>query len=112
MTRKTAATFIVGAILTVGTASAHAGPCGADIARFETTVRNSATNPDAGPMALQSVGAQLGHEPTPDSIERAEAQAQAKLAATLARAKALDAQGKSVECAEALGDAKLMFNGR
>ena len=97
-------------MLVLSIASASAGPCSADIAQFENTVRNSAKNPDAGPMGPQTLGAQLGHEPTPDSIERAEAQAQTRFEATLAQAKSLDAQGKSAECAQALSDAKLMFH--
>ena len=110
MMRKTPATFVIAATLTLSIASASAGPCSADIAQFENTVRNSAKNPDAGPMGPQTVDAQLGHEPTPESIERAEAQAKTRFEATLAHAKALDAQGKSAECAQALSDAKLMFH--
>jgi hypothetical protein len=109
MMRKTSAAFIIGATLVLGIASASAGPCSADIAQFENTVRNSAKNPDAGPMGPQTLGAQLGHEPTPESINQAEAQAQTRFEATLAQAKAFDAQGKSAECAQALSDAKLMF---
>jgi hypothetical protein len=110
MTRKTPAILIVGATLALGIVSAHAGPCAADIAQFESTVRNSAKNPDAGPMGPQTIGAQLGHEPTPASIKRAEEQAQTRFDTTLARAKTLDEQGNGAECAQALGDAKLMFH--
>jgi hypothetical protein len=110
MTRKTAAAFVIGATLALGVASASAGPCTADIAQFENTVRHSAKKPDAGPMGPQTVGAQLGHEPTPDSIKRAEEQAQTRFETTLARAKTLDAQGKGAECGQALSDAKLMFH--
>jgi hypothetical protein len=110
MMRKTSAALVIGATLVLGIASASAGPCSADIAQFENTVRNSAQNPDAGPMGRQTTGAQLGHEPTPESINQAEAQAQGRFEATLAQAKALDAQGKSAECAQALSDAKLMFH--
>src|SRR3979409_2080963 len=60
MTRKTAAAFVIGATLALGVASASAGPCTADIAQFENTVRHSAKNPDAGPMGPQTVDAQLG----------------------------------------------------
>jgi hypothetical protein len=110
MMRKTCVAFVIGAVLVLGIASASAGPCSADIAQFETAVRNSAKNPDAGPMGPQTLGAQLGHEPTPESINQAEAQAQTRFEATLAQAKALDAQGKGAECAQALSDAKLMFH--
>jgi hypothetical protein len=110
MMRRTPAIVVIAATLALGTVSANAGPCGADIAQFENTVRNSAGNPDAGPMGPQTIGAQLGHEPTPESIKRAETQAETRFKSTLARAKALDAQGKDAECTQALGDARLMFN--
>jgi hypothetical protein len=105
--RATAA--LVLAISSLGIASAHAGPCTGDIARFEAAVRQSAGNPDAGPFARQSVGAQLGHQPTPGSIKRAEAQAQGTFQAALARARRLDARGDR-GCARALNTAKQMYN--
>jgi pimeloyl-ACP methyl ester carboxylesterase len=43
-------------------AKAQAGPCTAAIKQFELGIRRSATNPDAGPMAPQTIGAQLGHK--------------------------------------------------
>jgi hypothetical protein len=110
MTRQTPAIFVIAATLALSIVSADAGPCGANIAQFENTIRNSAREPDAGPMGPQTIGAQLGHEPTPASLKQAEDQARTRFETTLARAKALDAQGKSAECAQALGDAKLMFH--
>jgi hypothetical protein len=110
MRRQTPAIFVIAATIALSIVSADAGPCGADIAQFENTIRNSAMKPHAGPMGPQTIGAQLGHEPTPGSLKQAEEQAQARFEATLARAKALDAQGKGAECAQALGDAKLMFH--
>jgi hypothetical protein len=112
MTGKMPALSIVGVTLALGIASADAGPCTADIARFENTVRNSAQNPGAGPSGRQTVGAQLGHEPTPGSIEQAEEQAQTRFETTLARAKTLDAQGNGAECTQALSEAKLLFEAR
>jgi hypothetical protein len=100
---------LVLAILGLGVASAHAGPCSNDIARFEAAVRRSAGNPDAGPFARQSIGAQLGHQPTPGSVKRAEAQAQGTFEGALARAKRLDARGDR-GCARALNAAKRMYN--
>jgi hypothetical protein len=93
----------------VSTASALAGPCTADISRLEDTVRNSA-NPLAAPTGQQTVAAQLGRQPTPDSVRQAEEQADAGLGSILARAKALDAQGRGAACARALGEAKLLLN--
>src|SRR5215475_15548223 len=90
--------LIAVAVLGLSLTAAHAGPCSGKIAKFEQAVRQSAGNPNAGPMARQSIGAQLDRQPTPASVKRAEQQAQAAFAATLARAKRLDAQGNRTGC--------------
>jgi hypothetical protein len=110
MSRRATATWVVAAALGLSIAAAHAGPCTSKIAQFEKAVRRSAGNPNAGPMAPQSISAQLGRQPTPASIKRAEQQAQATFAATLARAKRLDAQGNRAGCMRALAAAKRMYN--
>jgi len=107
---RPSATLLVAVALGLGVAAAHAGPCSSRIAQFEQAVRQSAGNPNAGPMATQSIGAQLGYQPTPASIKRAEQNAQAAFAATLARAKRLDKQGNRVGCTRALAAAKRMYN--
>jgi hypothetical protein len=84
---RISATLVVAAALGLGAAPAHAGPCSSKIAQFEQAVRQSARNPNAGPMAPQSIGAQLDVQPTPASVRHAEQKAQAAFAATLARAK-------------------------
>ena len=110
MNRRVTAVTIVFAALCLGMASAHAGPCSSKIAQFEQAVRQSAGNLNAGPMAPQSIGAQLDRQPTPGSIKRAEERAQATFNATLARAKRLDAQGNGAGCTRALAAAKRMYN--
>jgi hypothetical protein len=101
---------IAGIALGLGIASAHAGPCTSKIAQFEQAVRQSANNPGAGPMAPQSVGAQLGYQPTFGSVQRADAKAQAAFDAAMARAKRLDARGNRSGCMRALAAAKRMYN--
>jgi len=93
--------------LGLGVTSAHAGPCGDEIAQLEKALRQSEGNLAAGPTASQSVGAQLRHQPTPESVRRAEADSRAGLDAILTRAKALDAEGKTPECMELVGTAKV-----
>ena len=107
---KATAAFVVAAALCLGVASAHAGPCSNEIAQFEQAVRQSAGNPNAGPIAPQSIGAQLDRQPTPGSVKRAERRAQAAFDATLARAKRLDARGNRAGCTRALATAKGMYN--
>ena len=98
-----------GAALSLGIASAHAGPCTSAIAQFEQTLRQSGNQPDAGPTARQSVGAQLGHQPTPSSVKRAEERAQTNFAGALARAKRLDARGNRSGCKRALAEARRLY---
>jgi hypothetical protein len=108
MNRLIAAVFIFA--LGQSVESAHAGPCTQEIAQFELAVRQSAGKPNAGPTAVQSIGAQIDRQPTPASIKRAEQRAQAKFAATLTRAKRFDARGNRSACTSALDEAKAMYN--
>src|SRR5262245_30894298 len=94
----------------LGTTSAHAGPCTSEIAWFEQAVRRSVGNPNAGPMAPQSIGSQLDRQPTPASVKRAQERAQTSFSAAMARAKRLDAQGNRSGCTRALTAAKRMYN--
>jgi hypothetical protein len=106
---RVTAAFVIGISL-LGTTSAHAGPCSNAIAQFEQTVQQSADNPDAGPTARQSIDAQLGHQPTPGSVARAEARAEGSFEAALARAKRFDARGNRAGCTRALAAARRMYS--
>ncbi len=109
MNRRIAAAFFI-LVLGLNIESTYAGPCSAEIAQFELAVRQSAGKSDAGPFGPQSIAAQIDRQPTPASIKRAETRAQAIFAATLARAKRLDARGNRVGCTRALAAAKNMYN--
>jgi hypothetical protein len=109
MNRLMTAVMVAAAALCFGLVSAQAGPCSSEIAQFEQAVRQSAGNPNAGPFARQTIGAQLGEQPTPASIRRAQRRAQATFAATLAHAKRLDARGDD-GCFQALRMARDMYN--
>jgi hypothetical protein len=54
--RRATAAWVIAAALGLSVVSAHAGPCSTDIAQFEQAVRQSAGNPNAGPLAPQSIG--------------------------------------------------------
>jgi hypothetical protein len=105
------ATLISGALLVLSGAPSNAASCSSEIAQFEGIVRHSENSHAAGPAAPQSIEAQLGHQPTAGSVMRAERQAQTEFAASLARAKDFAARGDDAECMQALGVAKLMFDG-
>jgi hypothetical protein len=110
MTRRVTEAFVVAAALGLGVLPADAGPCSNEIAQFEQAVRQSKNNPNAGPVAPQSISAQLSRQPTPNSIKRAEQRAQAVFDAALARSKRLDARGDRAGCTKALADAEQMYN--
>jgi hypothetical protein len=97
------------AVLALAATNAWAGPCTSDIAEFEAAIQRSQGNPLAGLTAPQSVGAQLGHEPTPASVKQAEQRLKKKFAATMARAKRYDAQGNRLGCTRELAAAKRMY---
>lgn len=101
--------LIVSATLCCNAAVAQAGPCSEDIAQFETAIRQLAGNPNAGLTAPQSIGAQLNRQPTPASLKQAQQRLQSKFAATMARAKRLDARGDRAGCTGALDAAKRMY---
>jgi hypothetical protein len=84
----------------LNTACVWAGPCSSDIAQIESALRRPGG--DIGPTDPQGLGAQLHRQPTPGSVQRAENTAVADLDAALARARALDADGKPAECTEAV----------
>ena len=78
------------ALLVLGAGCAQAGPCSADIAKIEKAL--NAPNSPFGPTARQTVGAQLGRQPTPASMARAEQKADTNYQTVLTRAQTLDNQ--------------------
>jgi hypothetical protein len=105
-------TLIFGTILVLSAAPANAVPCTSEITQFEGVARHSESSLAFGPTAPQSIGAQLGHQPTARSMTQAEKRAQTGFQVTMARAKKFAAQGKDTECMQALNDAKMMFDAR
>jgi hypothetical protein len=103
------AVFFVAIALWLNSAMAEAGPCTADISQFEATVHQSADDPLAGLTARQSVNAQLSHQPTPESVHRADQRLKARFSAAVARAKRYDAQGNRWGCTRALNAARKIY---
>jgi hypothetical protein len=95
--------------LIAGAGAAHSGPCTAQIAQLEQQVRDSAPGPETGPTAPQSVGAQLHHQPTPQTVQHAERVANADADAALARAQKADANNDATGCKKALEEAKQLY---
>jgi hypothetical protein len=114
MTRKVpkyGAVGIIAIALTLPIATASAGPCTGEIAEFQSSLpRDKNGEPAFIASAPQSIDAQLEHQPTRASVERAKKQAQALVMTVLAQAEALDSQGKRNECREAIVKAKHLLN--
>ena len=82
--------LMTSALLALGIGCAEAGPCSADIAKIEKALNEP--NSPLGPTGRQTVGAQLGRQPTPASMARAEKKADTNYQTVLTRAQALDNQ--------------------
>jgi hypothetical protein len=100
--------MIAFAIIGLDMASARTDTCSDEIGQLEALVE-SMGNPMAKPRLSQSVGAQLHHQPTPESVRRAEEDARLRFAAILARAKILIAEGKTTECMQSVAEAKRLL---
>jgi hypothetical protein len=97
--------LVVSIALGLSVTSAHASACSDEIAQLEKAM--SEKSAAAAPTARQTIGAQLGHQPTPESVRRAEAASTEGLDSILNRAKAFDAEGKTKECMELVATARL-----
>ncbi len=102
-----------GAALLLGGTPARSGPCTAEILQVEQKVASlQATPPASGagePTAPQTLGAQLHHQPTPNSVAGAEHTANADADAALERARKADAAGDAAGCTTALTEAKHLY---
>jgi hypothetical protein len=101
--------LLFAAVLWLNSGTAKAGPCTAEISQFEATVHQSAGDPFAGLTAPQSVDAQLGHQPTPESVHNADQRLNSRFFAAMARAKRYDSRGNRSGCARALNAAKKIY---
>lgn len=63
----------------------------------------------AGLAARQTTAAQLDRQPTVASMKREQERLKSQFAATMARAKRLDARGDRTGCTSALNTAKRMY---
>jgi hypothetical protein len=108
---KWGALGIVAIALALSIATASAGPCAGEIAEFQNALpRDKNGDPTFVGTAPQSIDAQLEHQPTRVSVERAKKQAQTQILTVLAQAEALDSEGKRGECRDAIARARLLLN--
>jgi len=80
------------------TDSAPPGACGAAIAQLETALSEARAHGHVVASAPESVGAMLHHQPTRDSVAKAEIESVKRIETSLATARDLRSEGKRPEC--------------
>jgi len=113
MLRRSHIVVLAAAALLAGMAAAQAGPCTAQIAQVEERVAQLQANRRPGgageATAPQSLGAQLHHQPTPNSVDSAEQTANADAEIALGRARRADNAGDAAGCGAALQEATELY---
>ena len=74
------------------------GACGAAIARLETALNQARASGRAVTSAPESVAAMLHHQPTRDSLAKAQSESEQRVEASLATARKLRTVGRRSEC--------------
>jgi hypothetical protein len=74
------------------------GACGAAIARVETVLSEARANGRVVASAPESVAAMLHHQPTRDSVARAQSETEHRVESSLETARKLRVEGKRSEC--------------
>jgi hypothetical protein len=108
----TPAIVVVASVVSILNISmASAGVCSVEIARFQKALpRDENGDPTFVGTAPQSIGAQLEHQPTPTSVERAKKEARSQIFKILAQSQALDSQGRPGECRDAIARARIRLH--
>jgi hypothetical protein len=93
---------------------AVSGPCTAQIGQTEDQIAGANAGTDVGPAATptasQSVGAQLHHQPTPNTVGQAAHAANQDGDAAIERAKKADAAGDAAGCNAAVIEARRLYD--
>jgi hypothetical protein len=89
------------------TDQASPGACKAAIVRLETALNEAHTQGRVVASAPESVGAMLHHQPTRDSVRKAEIESVKRLETLLATARDLRSKGKRSQCVSMLKEIAL-----
>ncbi len=84
------------------TTPAPPGACRAAIGRLEAALNEARAHGRAAATARESVGAMLHHQPTRDSVAKAQSESFKKVEDSLVTARELRSQGKRSECVSIL----------
>jgi hypothetical protein len=77
---------------------AAAGPCSAELVRVEAALIQARANRLLGPSAPESTSARLHRQPTPQSVAKAETDAEKQVEDALVRARKFGSEGNDAEC--------------
>jgi len=83
-------------------AAVQPGPCRAEIARLELLLTRARENGQSLGSAAESSAARLHRQPTPQSVEQGEREAEKAVETALVLARKLESQGMDAECAAML----------
>jgi thioredoxin-like negative regulator of GroEL len=81
---------------------ADAAACSAEIARLEMVLSQAQSDRQVAASAPESVAARLHHQPTPETVGKATAEAEENVEAAFAAARKLESEGKDTECVATL----------
>ena len=98
------------AALLCGQVVAFAGPCTEQITQLEQRVATSTPGPQSGPTDAQSVGAQLHHQPTLETVVQARHARNIDGNTVIDLARKADKDGNIKECIRALVEARRLFD--
>ncbi len=102
---------VIGTAILLGSAgAAQSGPCTVQIEQIEHRIGSDIAGPTFGLTAPQSVDAQLHHQPTASSVERAEHVANTDGDVAIDRAARADAVGDGTRCSQDLIAARRFYN--
>ncbi len=102
---------VTGTAILLGSAGvAQSGPCTVQIEQIEHQIGSDIAGPTFGLTAPQSVDAQLHHQPTASSLERAEHVANTDGDVAIDRAARADAAGNGTRCSQDLIAARRFYN--
>jgi hypothetical protein len=85
------------------------GPCSAGLAQIERQVAQSKSGSLEGPTAVQTVEAQLHHQPTIAAVKQGEHRADTKFHAALSQARDANARGDATACTNAMNRARKLY---
>jgi hypothetical protein len=97
------------AALLLSACPSYAGPCSAQLVQLKKLISANDQDGFEGPTAPQTVGAQLGRQPTPSTVDSAEHEASALVQDALNRIRRANDAGDAAACRKAVAKFKDLY---